>query len=121
MAHFAQIDNNNIVVQVIVVDNQNLIDANGGESEATGIAYIESILGTDMSWVQTSYNGNFRNKYAGIGYYYDQQKDAFISPQPFESWTLDSSGLNWIPPVPYPEDGNVYQWNEKVGYWETYI
>lgn len=121
MAHFAELDGNNVVLGVIVVDNHNILDENGNESEATGIRYIQSILGTGSKWVQTSYNANFRKNYAGIGYTYDQTRDAFIAPNTFPSWTLDDVTCQWTPPVPYPQDGKYYIWNEKVGYWESDI
>jgi len=80
MAHFAELDENNVVLSVIVVDNANLLDANGSESEQVGIDYIRSILGPNSKWVQTSYNGNFRKTYAGIGFTYDPVGDEFVAP-----------------------------------------
>ncbi len=93
MAHFAELDLNNIVLRVIVVDNEVLID-NGQESEVKGITFCENLLGG--RWVQTSYNGNIRKNYAGIGYTYDTQRDAFIAPQPEgEGWLLDEETCIW--------------------------
>ena len=115
MAHFAQLDDNNTVTQVIVVANEELLD-NGVESEAKGIAFCKSLLGEDTKWVQTSYNGNIRKRYAGVGYTYDVDKDAFIKPQPYLSWTLDAN-LNWQPPVPMPEEEKVYSWSEINQQW----
>ena len=114
MAHFARIDENNVVQQVIVVANKNTADANGVEKEHIGAAFCESLLGG--TWVQTSYNGNFRKHYAGIGYTYDAGRDAFIAPQPYPSWSLDAD-CNWQAPVPMPTDGKMYSWDEATQSW----
>lgn len=116
MAHFAQLDENNVVMQVIVVHNNELLD-NGVESEARGVAFCQSLFGSDTRWVQTSYNANFRGKYAGIGDVYDKARDAFIPPQPFPSWTLNEETAKWEPPVPMPSDGQIYSWDETAGNW----
>jgi hypothetical protein len=93
MAHFAQLDDNNVVTQVIVVHNNELLD-DGIEQEAKGIAFCESLLGG--RWIQTSYNGNIRKNFAGIGFTYDAQRNAFIAPQPDgEGWTLDENTCVW--------------------------
>lgn len=115
MAHFAQIDNNNIVTQVIVVANEELLD-NGVESEVKGVAFCQSLFGGN--WKQTSYNANIRKNYAGIGYTFDAGRDAFIAPQPFASWVLDESTCRWEAPVPYPTDGKMYSWNEATLSWD---
>ena len=115
MAHFAQIENN-LVTQVIVVDNNDILDAQGNESETVGTQFCTDLLGG--TWVQTSYNGNMRKNYAGIGFTYDTTKDAFIAPQPYPSWVLDESTCRWEAPVPYPEDDNMYIWNEDLINWE---
>lgn len=115
MAHFAQLDENNIVMNVIVVSNNELLDENGVEQESKGIAFCQSLLGGN--WVQTSYNGNIRKNYAGIGYTYDATRDAFIPPQPFPSWTLVEETALWKPPVDYPTDGKMYTWNEETTSW----
>ena len=117
MAHFAQIDENNQVINVIVVGNNDCLDANGQESESVGIAFCKDIVGNDTRWVQTSYNSTFRKNYAGIGYYYDEARDAFIPPQRFPSWTLDEETCNWVSPKPYPEDGKIYGWDEDAQEW----
>lgn len=117
MAHFAQIDENGQVVQVIVVNNNELIDEAGKESEAKGQAFCHSLFGLNTVWVQTSYNGKFRKNYAGLGYTYNSQLDAFIPPQPFPSWSLDETTAQWIAPVPYPQDGNPYLWDEDRKDW----
>jgi hypothetical protein len=115
MAHFAQLDDNNIVTQVIVVANEELI-FEGVENETQGVIFCRSLFGNDTKWVQTSYNGNIRKRYAGIGYTYDADKDAFIAPKPYPSWTLDAD-LNWQAPVAMPEDGKPYAWFEPNQQW----
>ena len=114
MAHFAKIDSNNIVTQVIVIDNKDTADANGVEKEYIGAAYCERLFGG--TWKQTSYNGNIRKHYAGIGYTYDTGRDAFITPQPYPSWALDENA-NWQAPVLMPTDGKMYSWNEETLSW----
>ena len=115
MAHFAQLDDNNIVTQVIVVNNNELLDENGQESEAKGIAFCQSLFGGN--WKQTSYNANFRKNYAGIGYTYDSIQDAFIPVKPFASWILNEDTCNWYAPVPRPTDNKLYTWNEDSQQW----
>lgn len=95
MAHFAKIEND-VVVQVIVVDNKDTADANGVEKEYIGAAFCERLLGG--TWKQTSYNGNFRKNYAGLGYTYDAARDAFIPPKPSDDATLDEATCQWIVP-----------------------
>lgn len=118
MAHFAQLDENNVVTQVIVVANAELIDADGRESEAKGIAFCQSLFGADTRWVQTSYNGNIRKRYAGIGYTFYPDLDAFVTPRPeqYPSWGLDSQTAEWVPPIPRPTD-TVYIWDEPSVSW----
>lgn len=115
MAHFAQLENN-IVQQVIVVSNQDILDENGIENEGIGIAFCSHLLGG--TWKQTSYNGNIRKNYAGIGYTYDEGRDAFIAPQPYTSWILDETTCQWKAPVDYPTDGERYTWNEETLTWD---
>jgi hypothetical protein len=115
MAHFAELNENNIVTRVIVVANTELLDDQGIEQESKGILFCQQLLGGN--WKQTSYNGNFRKNYAGIGYTYDSTLDAFIPPQPYLSWLLDTETCQWQPPVPMPTDGNIYQWNEDTTSW----
>lgn len=117
MAHFAQIDENGKVVQVIVVNNNELLDDNGQENEFRGVAFCRQLFGESTNWIQTSYNGNFRKNYAGVGYTYNSQLDAFISPKPFPSWSLDESTCEWEAPVPYPQDGYPYLWDEEKQDW----
>ena len=113
MAHFAQLSETNTVTQVIVIHNNELL-VDGIESEAKGIEFCQSIFGG--SWVQTSYNGNSRKQYAGIGYTYDSVNDIFIAPQPFPSWTLDGN-FDWQSPTPRPIDEKIYTWSEETLAW----
>jgi hypothetical protein len=117
MAHFARLNASNIVQEVIVVDNSNIFDPDGKESEAIGIAYCQSLYGTATIWRQTSYRATFRKNYAGIGFTYDKDIDAFVSPKPFNSWVLNQSIAQWEAPKPYPTDGSVYVWNENTLGW----
>ena len=103
MAHFAKIDTTNTVTEVIVAE-QDFI--NSGK------------VGDSFLWVQTSYNGNFRKNYAGIGYQYDQTRDAFIAPKPYASWILNEDTCIYEAPVAYPDDGESYSWNETNLNWE---
>jgi hypothetical protein len=120
MAHFAKLDENNVVLEVHVVHNNDLLDENGVEQEQRGIDFLINWSNGYLAWKQTSYNGNFRKNYAGIGYTYDPQRDAFIPPKPFPSWTLNEQTCLWEPPVPYPNDGNLYQWDEPTTNWVSY-
>ena len=103
MSHFAKIDSNNIVTEVIVAE-QDFINS--------------GVVGDSFLWIQTSYNNNFRKNFAGIGYTYDKTRDAFIPPQPYESWTLNEDTCLWECPVAYPDDGNMYNWNEETQTWD---
>jgi hypothetical protein len=117
MAHFAQIENN-IVTQIIVVSNQALLD-NGIESESKGIEFCVNLLGG--TWKQTSYNSNFRKNYAGIGYAYDESRDAFIAPKPFASWVLVEDTCQWKAPIDMPIDDKEYKWDEEQQNWVEVI
>lgn len=108
MAHWAELDDNNVVLRVTVGNNKDpdegyqwLIDNFGGR------------------WVKTSYNGTIRRRFAGIGYLYDETRDAFIAPQPFPSWTLDDDTTEWLPPIPMPTDGQPHTWNETTQTWDV--
>ena len=114
MAHFAQLDETSTVLQVIVVHNNELLE-NGVESEAKGVAFCQSLFGGQ--WKQTSYNGNIRKNYAGVGYTYDAVRNAFIPPQPYPSWTLVESACMWQAPVPMPTDNKPYRWDEATLSW----
>ena len=122
MAHFAQIDTNNVVTQVIVVSNADTSTAQGEEKESIGIAFCERLLGG--TWVKTSYNATIRKNYAGIGYTYDKDRDAFIPPKPYASWVLNETTCLWDSPVAYPtdigttEEPKRYSWNEETIGWD---
>jgi hypothetical protein len=120
MAHFAKLNSDNEVIHVSVVDNWNVTDGNGDEQESVGVAYLESLYGVEsgITWKQTSYNGNMRKNYAGIGFTYDAGRDAFIPPKPYASWVLNESTCQWEAPVPMPTDGNRYVWDEENTTWE---
>jgi hypothetical protein len=105
MSHFAKLENN-VVTQVIVAE-QDFINSGS--------------VGDSFLWVQTSYNGNFRKNYAGIGYTYDQGRDAFIPPKPFESWVLNEDTCRWDAPTPVPDDGQMYTWNEDTQAWDVNV
>ena len=115
MAHFAQLDENNVVLQVIVVNNSDCLDANGNEAESVGVAFCQSLL--SGSWKQTSYNGNIRKNYAGIGYTYDAARNAFIPAKPYASWLLDETTCLWNSPTPMPQDDKDYRWDEPTLLW----
>jgi hypothetical protein len=116
MAHFAKLDENNIVLQVNVVSNNALDTSN---EEASGIAFLTEWSGGYSNWKQTSYNGTFRKNFCGIGWHYDSTRDAFIPPKPFDSWTLNETTCLWESPVPYPTDDIMYQWDESIINWKS--
>jgi hypothetical protein len=121
MAHFAEIDNNGVVLRVIVVANHDTADAAGVEKEHIGAAFCERLFGG--TWKQTSYNGNKRKNYAGIGYSYDAGRDAFIPPKPYNSWVLVEETCQWKAPVDMPADAGtgeppkMYSWDEATTSW----
>ena len=116
MAHFAQLDENNVVTQVIVVANEKLL-FDGVENETKGFMFCKSLLGDDTRWVQTSYNATIRKNYAGIGFLYDPVADHFFAPQPYPSWTLDADA-QWQAPTAMPvEEGKVFTWDEPTLSW----
>ena len=116
MAHFAKLDENNFVITVNALSNH-VITINGIESEQAGIDFLTNLHGYNL-WKQTSYNRKFRKNYAGVGYYYDSIRDAFIPPKPFPSWTLNEESCLWDSAVPYPSDGKMYTWNEDILNWQ---
>lgn len=119
MAHFAELNQNNIVKQVIVVSNFDTSDNNGVETESIGIAFCQKLFGSHTKWKQTSYNGNIRKRHAGIGMLYHQEIDAFVIQQPYPSWTLNTETAEWEAPVAYPEtETETYQWNEENQTWD---
>jgi len=117
MAHFAKLDQNNVVTEVLVVNNIELLAPDGSESELLGIAFLTRWSGGYNKWKQTSYNGKIRKHYAGIGFTYDETRDAFIPPKPFPSWVLVEETLLWNAPVAYPTDGQLYNWDEATTSW----
>lgn len=117
MAHFAELDENNVVLRVIVVADKDTADANGVEKENIGVAFCERLFGG--KWVQTSYNASIRKNYAGKGYVYNSEIDAFVAPKPYDSWVLDNDTACWEAPTPMPEDGQEYVWSEETTSWEV--
>jgi hypothetical protein len=117
MAHFAKLDENNVVLEVTVINNIEMLTAGNVESEMMGVAFLIRWSGGYSNWKQTSYNGKIRKNYAGIGFTYDATRDAFIPPQPFPSWTLNEDTCLWEAPVAYPTDGERYQWDEATTSW----
>jgi hypothetical protein len=135
MAYFAKLNSENIVEQVISIHNSVVTDSNGIEQEQLGVNFINQLYKTNDVWKQTSYNTRggkyfnfdntlgdqskaFRKNYAGIGYTYDAQKNAFISPKPYNSWILNEETCLWEAPVARPNDNNIYTWNEEILNWE---
>ncbi len=112
MAHFAEVDENGVVLRVLVVPDA---------QESRGQEFLADDLGLGGTWVQTSYNASIRKNYAGIGYTYDADRDAFIAPQPYASWILNEDTCQWEAPVPYPTDGVMYIWNEETTDWEATV
>lgn len=117
MAHFAEIDSNNIVLRVLVVGNDQII-VDGEESEQAGKDLLSNLLGG--TWVQTSYNANFRKNFAGIGYEWRADLDGFVGAKPYESWVLNETTCQWEAPTAYPNDDNDYIWNENTETWDIY-
>ena len=127
MASFAKIGLNNKVIQVLSIHNKELLDSNGIEQEVNGIDFLTKLTGWAI-WKQTSYNTianvhklggtPFRKNHAGIGYTYDEDRDAFIPPKPYSSWTLNETTCQWEASTPYPNDGKRYNWNEDTTSWE---
>jgi hypothetical protein len=116
MAHYAKLDETNLVLEVHCIHNNELL-VDGVESEAKGIEFLTAWSGGYTNWKQTSYNGNFRKNYAGVGYTYDSKRDAFISPQPYASWIIDEGTCRWVSTVAYPADGKMYEWDESTLAW----
>ena len=112
MAHFAKLGTGNIIETVEVVSNDIAL------TEQAGVDFLNNLYNTSDVWKQTSYNNNIRKNFAGIGYSYDQTRDAFIEPQPFTSWILDENTCRWGAPVSYPDDNNRYEWDEENTTWQ---
>lgn len=117
MAHFAKLNSTNDVIDVNVVNNEDILDVDGNESEEVGIAFLTEWSGGHTNWKQTSYNGSFRKRYAGIGHTYDPYRDAFIPPCPYPSWSLNEDTCTWEAPVARPEGD--YVWNEEEQQWDS--
>ena len=125
MAHFAQLDENNIITRVIVVSNEDTSDSNGVEVEEIGVTFCKKLFGADTNWKQTSYNNSIRVRYAGIGYTYNAELDAFIPPQPYASWVLNNETADWKSPIgsapTLTEEEQAafsfYRWDEENGVW----
>ncbi len=115
MAHFAKLDENNVVTEVIVLNNDVLLDANGDEQESLGVTFCSETFGG--TWMQTSYNRSFRGKLAAVGDTYHADIDAFLLPQPYPSWVKSATLLRWEAPVALPNDGNSYSWDEDTMSW----
>jgi hypothetical protein len=118
MAYFAKLGTGNIIETVISINNSVITDSNGIEQEQLGSDFINKLYNTRDVWKQTSYNNNIRKNFAGIGYQYDQTRDAFIPPKTFNSWILNEDTCLWEAPVAYPDDGERYTWNETNQTWD---
>ena len=130
MAHFAQLDENNDVVDVINLDTMEMVSRDtNAEVESMGLIKLQSMFGSDTKWVQTHYGSSIRSKFASIGDKYDESKDCFISPKPYPSWTFSDTTLNWEAPETKPDDIvdengeilNSYTWNESENKWELLV
>jgi len=115
MAHFAELNNNNIVQRVVVIHNNELLDSDNVEQESLGIAFCKSLFGG--TWKQTSYNSSIRKNFAASGHTYDNSRDAFIAPKPYPSWVLNEDTCVYVPPVSRPDDDKNYYWNEATVSW----
>ena len=115
MAYFARLGVGNVVNRVEAVSDDIAI------TEQKGLDFLNTLYKTRDIWKQTSYNNNIRKNYAGVGYSYDEARDAFIAPQPYPSWTLDEGTCRWDPPVAYPDDGKTYGWNEGTQAWDEIV
>jgi hypothetical protein len=128
MAHFAQIDYENIVLRVSVIRDEDILDENGNENEELGIHFLKSVHGQSTRWIQTSYNNKIRYRYAGIGMVYNSEYDVFLNPKPYPSWILNTNTFEWDAPILEPElteeqrgSGSYYEWNEENQEWELKI
>jgi len=130
MAHFTKLDQDNKVITVNALSNKVML-VDGVENEQKGVDFLNNLFNTNDNWKQTSYNTlggvhslggtPFRKNYAGVGYTYDETRDAFIAPQPYPSWTLNEDTCQWEAPVAFPNDGKSYNWDEETGSWDLYI
>ena len=120
MAHFAKLGIDNIVLEVLVINNVDTMTPQGEEREEIGVEFLRKLTGHE-TWKQTSYSRSFRKNYAAIGFTYDSARDAFISPKPYASWTLDENTCGWKPPTPAPTTENkTYSWNESTLSWDEH-
>jgi hypothetical protein len=117
MAHFAQLDANSIVIEVIIVNNDVINNEPFPASEPIGISFCQSLYGADTVWAQTSYNGSFRYNYAAVGYAFDTVAGAFIPPRPYPSWQINTQTYIWQAPIPYPDESKKYYWDESNQSW----
>ena len=116
MAHFAKLNKENIVEQIIVINDEVLLDENGIEQDHIGIDLCKYLYNY-QNFKRTYMDGSIRKNYASIGYTYDENRNAFIPPKPFDSWTLNENSCLWEAPVAYPNDGQQYEWNEETTSW----
>lgn len=116
MAYFAELDQNNVVLRVVAVNNNDVKDVNGNENEQVGILFCKKLFGHNTTWIQTSFNGRIRKRFAPVNGTYDSQLDAFIFAKPYPSWVLNQD-LEWTAPIPYPTDGKRYNWDETTQSW----
>lgn len=117
MAHFAKLDENNIVLEVNVVNNDDINNLPFPESEPVGVQFLNNWAGQEFKWKQTSYNASFRKNYACVGYPYDEELDAFYPAKLFDSWVLNKETFKWEAPISYPDDGKKYYWDESTVSW----
>lgn len=116
MAHFAELNSANVVLRVLVVDNNDILDGNNVEQESLGQTLLTDMYGG--TWKQTSYNSNIRGNYAGVGYTYFSDQDLFMSPKPYNSWSMNTADATWIAPSAMPTDGKFYNWDEDNLTWQ---
>jgi hypothetical protein len=115
MAHFTELNDQDVVVRVVVANNTELLDQHGVEQEFLGVDFCQQVFGG--RWIQTSYNASFRKNFAAVGFLYDGNRDAFVPPQPYNSWQLNEETCRWEAPIPAPEDGKSYVWDEPTTSW----
>ena len=116
MAHFAELNADNIVQRIVVVANA-VLDKDGVETESQGVTHLQSLYGADTQWKQCSYNGNQRFRFPSVGMFYDASKDGFYTPKPHDNWVWDDTSKCYVPPVAYPTDGNAYHWDQEGNQW----